>query len=260
MTKVSIMLAQFPGGNITHPDVADWVTRVSVFCAKDERIERLEHWRVSTTPITMARNRAVVEARKRKVDYLLMVDNDMSPDYGAAKGFFSSTLEWLFSEKLSDPCVVAAPYCGPPPHENVYVFKVANFESEQPVLNYKIECFSREEAANRTGFERVIAIPTGLCMIDMRVFDRMEPPWFYYEYTDKTESELASTEDVTFSRDASFAGIPVYVNWDAWAGHWKPKCVPRPQITTIEEIGENLRATLARGNSRDSKVMVLEAR
>lgn len=258
MAKISIMLAQFPGGQSTHPDVADWVTEVARYCDRDPRIERLEHWRISTTPITMARNLSVLKARQKKVDYLLMVDSDMRPDYQASRPFFSSTLEFLFEHMLSKPCVVAAPYCGPPPVENVFVFKIATPQSDNPVLSFKLDQFTREEAANRTGFERVGAIATGMCMIDMRVFDKLEPPHFYYEYTDKTESELASTEDVTFSRDCAFSGIPVYINWDAWAGHHKLKCVGRPHLMSIDEVGEGLRQAIERNQPRNVKTIKLE--
>lgn len=258
MPRISILLAQFPGGNVTHPDVSDWVREVSLFCQKDPRIERLEHWRVSTTPITMARNRAVLEAKKRKVDYLLMVDSDMRPDYCASKPFFSTTLDFIFQNMLSTPCVIAVPYCGPPPVENVYAFKIATNETGQPNLQFKLDQFTREEAANRSGFERVGAIATGICIIDMRVFDRLKPPHFYYEYTDQNQAELASTEDVTFSRDCAFARIPVYLNWDAWAGHHKLKCVPRPHIMTVDDVADGLIHAIETGHRKNEKTIVLE--
>jgi predicted O-methyltransferase YrrM len=31
---------------------------------------------------------------------------------------------------------------------------------------------------------------------------------------------------------------PVFVNWDAWAGHWKPYPVPKPVLPTVEMVGE----------------------
>jgi hypothetical protein len=34
---------------------------------------------------------------------------------------------------------------------------------------------------------------------------------------------------------------PVYANWDAWAGHWKPKCVGKPQYVAAKNISQKLK-------------------
>jgi hypothetical protein len=34
---------------------------------------------------------------------------------------------------------------------------------------------------------------------------------------------------------------PVFCNWDAWAGHWKPKCVSKPQVISASGISEKLK-------------------
>jgi hypothetical protein len=53
------------------------------------------------------------------------------------------------------------------------------------------------------------------------------------------------------TRDLSFAGAeklgynPVYCNWDAWAGHWKPKCVGKPQMIDPGTIGSKMRNSWA---------------
>jgi hypothetical protein len=33
----------------------------------------------------------------------------------------------------------------------------------------------------------------------------------------------------------------VFCNWDAWAGHWKPKCVGKPQIVQAQDISAKLK-------------------
>ncbi|MEK0126623.1 hypothetical protein, partial [Bordetella pertussis] len=89
--------------------------------------------------------------------------------------------------------------------------------------------YSRAEASQFTGIGEVAALPTGLIMYDMRIFDMLEPkdenskPWFYYEWADKYQSEKASTEDVSATRDMSLVGqqvlgySPVFCAWDSWA-------------------------------------------
>jgi hypothetical protein len=39
---------------------------------------------------------------------------------------------------------------------------------------------------------------------------------------------MASTEDVAFSRDLTYAGVPLFCAWQSWAGHIKPKMVGKP--------------------------------
>jgi hypothetical protein len=86
-------------------------------------------------------------------------------------------------------------------------------------------------------------------LIDMRTVRHVPHPRFYYEYTDETHTDLASTEDVAFSRDLAYAGTPLFCNWDAWAGHLKTKLVTKPQPIPedavprwIVERGAELRA------------------
>jgi hypothetical protein len=50
------------------------------------------------------------------------------------------------------------------------------------------------------------------------------------------------------TRDLSLVGTqklgynPVYCNWDAWAGHWKPKCVGKPQVVAAKDISNKLKS------------------
>jgi len=34
---------------------------------------------------------------------------------------------------------------------------------------------------------------------------------------------------------------PLFCNWDAWAGHWKPKCVGKPQFIEAKHISKKLK-------------------
>jgi hypothetical protein len=272
--QLNVMFAFFPyGGNggisSEHPSIRRWFAETLLKIKKDDRIDEVLAQDFSDTPITMTRNKAVQEARKQKADVLIMVDSDQHPDNmigqdAFARPFWDSTFDFLYKRYPNGPVVVGAPYCGPPPCENVYVFRWANHQSDHPNVDMRLEQYCREEAAQLTGIQECAALPTGLIMFDMRVFDIVKPPYFYYEYTDEYESEKASTEDVTATRDMSLLGCqklgysPVYCNWDAWAGHWKPKCVSKPAILTAEAANEKYRdAVLKGGKPANERLMVM---
>jgi len=260
------------------PEVGRWIAKAIITAKKDPRITDVFDFDIADTPITMSRNRAVILARNLSADVLVMVDSDQVPDLlltqdPLAKPFFESSFNFLYNHFDKGPSVICAPYCGPPPHENCYVFRWASFSSNDPDQHCKIEQYTREEAALLTAITPVAAQPTGLIMFDMRAFKLTEPTshdpfqvlddyttgkltkmqtireirqqsWFYYEYEDCFQTNKASTEDVTATRDISLHGLlhlkysPIYCNWDAWAGHWKPKLVSKPTVIPIDQIGE----------------------
>lgn len=272
MPKYSVMIARQPFKRAEDPDVTDWLVKTVVAMKQDKRISDIHMYRKDDTPATMVRNDVAEKAKAKKADYLLIADNDMNPDAyhksndyrlgldPAAKLFWDSS--WEFMLKQSEPCIIAAPYCGPPPHECVYVFQWISNQSDHAnkSTDHGLQMFTREDAAYRRGIEEVAALPTGLMLLDTRVFDILDPPYFQYEWTDKTESRKASTEDVFFTRDASIAGIPNYCNWDAWAGHWKMKCVGKPMHLTINDVRKEYRAALGRAAEREQKLVLPERR
>jgi predicted O-methyltransferase YrrM len=149
------------------------------------------------------------------------------------------------------------------------VFDWVTDESDGQNIPHKLEMIPRERAAVLSGIQNCAAQPTGLIMFDMRAFDLTDPvhqhkaliergfsraearlvarPWFYYEFKNCYEAEKCSTEDVTATRDMSLAGIeklgynPIYCNWNAWAGHHKPKCVRKPRVIFADQIGDKYR-------------------
>jgi len=239
------------------PDIREWMVPLVANASKDPRIDQIRIWNLADTPITMTRNRAVLQAREFGVDCLIMVDSDMKPDMNAgqpdAKPFFDTSFDFFISHYHKGPCVIGVPYCGPPPVECVYVFRWNNLQSHNPGPDFQLEMYDRHTAMKMAGIQECAALPTGLIMYDMRVFELTEPkaaedkPWFYYEWKDKYAAEKASTEDVTMTRDVSLVGVqklgynPVYCNWDAWAGHWKPKCVGKPQVINAEGVSKKMR-------------------
>ncbi len=278
--KLSLFIATFSyGGNgglaTTSPKVCQWITHT--LKGMDDRIgERV--WRdFVDTPIPMLRNAAVLAAREWGADLMLMVDSDTHPDVelaedSEAKPFWDTSLDFIYDNYDKGPHVVAAPYCGPPPLENVYVFTWANMQSDHPNADFTLRQFAREEAQCRAGIEDVAALPTGLILYDMRAFDLTEPkengdrPWFYYEYKDLLEAEKCSTEDVTATRDMALVGCqklgynPINVNWDAWAGHIKQKVVRKPRIVTSDMVAGQFARAVVEGREGGRKHMIVDTK
>lgn len=276
MEPVKIMVARFPSGRRDDPDTTDWLVTTVVGMKTDDRIREIVNTRVDNTPITMGRNLVIRRAQEEGADFLLWVDNDMSPDAylpsnphkissdATAVPFFPAAMNFLWKKRQENkPSVIAAPYCGPPPLENVYIFRWETSETDRPSdePNMALEQFTRYEAAVKEGIQEVAALPTGLMLLDMRVFDGWDPPYTYYEWEDETESRKASTEDVTLTRDMSMRGIGVYCHWNTWAGHWKWKRVAKPHILSSKSISARFRDSVLRDyniNRGEQLVMVGE--
>lgn len=259
--KFNITFARFPYGGTEHYRSTNWVIETVIQCKSDSRIDRIHHMEYNDTPITMTRNKAIRDALDVGSDFLVVIDSDMAPDIElgkpGAKPFWDTSWEFILNHYEQGPCCIAAPYCGPPPEENIYVFLWRNWNSGDPQFpNFSLEQFTREEAASRIGIEPVGALPTGLMIIDLRCIEALpkDKAWFHYEYTDWMETTKASTEDVVFTRNLSILGVPQYVNWDAWAGHIKQKIVSKPQILTGDYVAESLRNAIIKGNTNREKV------
>lgn len=295
--KVNLFVAFFPyGGNGSssseYPEVRNWYARTLKKIGSDPRIGEVYDKDFSDTPITLTRNAAVICARKCGADILVMCDSDMHPDKELqegdrdAKPFWDSSFDFMYERMVrGQQTVVAAPYCGPPPIEMPYIFKWCAKQGDHPNPEHGLEMFSREEAAVRSGLEDVAALPTGLIMFDMRVFDTLDPkhhyeelckeypphvakqlarPWFYYEYPGIYQAEKCSTEDVVSTRDMSMALIaklgynPLYCNWDAWAGHMKPKCVRKPRLISASSVSKKLLAAAKSGRNEGESLRFLD--
>ena len=263
--KKTLLIARFPGSGSERMETADWLVETAYEMGR--KSHPAHHWikplrpkRYTDTPIDMVRNRAVAEAKAAGVDYLVMVDSDMAIDYGVgvdprAKPFLPTALDWML--QFGKPCVCGVPYVGPPPFENVYVFKWATPETRGGNFVASLEQFGREEATVRRGVEQVAALATGCVVIDMRVFDLLPHPHFYYEYDDERRLSKASTEDVTFSRDLAFLKVPQFVFWDCWAGHMKTKLCPRPEILPSDFVCDRLLRRAAAGRKEDEVTVAL---
>lgn len=293
--KLKLFFAFFPyagngGTSAEHPNIRNWFADTLFKAKQDHRVDEVMTKDFNDTPITMTRNAAVLAARKRGADVLIMVDSDQQMDVEldrnpSAKPFWDSSFDFLYRRKmLGQVSIIGAPYCGPPPIENVYVFRWANWQSDGDP-EFRLEAFAREEAALLAGIQEVAALPTGCIMFDMEAFEHTDPrheheyllkhgyshrqaismvkPWFYYEWKSIYQEEKSSTEDVTLTRDfcmclhKKLGYNPVFCNWDAWAGHWKPWCVGKPKPPTIDQVNAKYEAAVRSGRLQGEVMMVL---
>lgn len=277
--KVNVLIGQFcysgNGGFASIlPHIGDWWAKVYHEMMADERINVVAKVNLSDTPITMTRNKLLRQAVAGGFDMVLLIDSDNEPDLyvgkdSAAKPFWQSSFDFAYRRLTQGlPTCIAAPYCGPPPHptgggcENVYVFKWLNWESvAQGYGGAEVAPYDRNEAALMTGIAPAAALPTGLMLMTVNALECIKPPYFRYEWKDNWEAEKASTEDVYFTRNLAMAGrmkwgAPiVFANWDAWAGHHKPKCVGKPNVLRIEQVCETF-AEAVRNNIGQQERMI----
>lgn len=264
--KYDVVFARFPGNNQEHPASSTWMMRTLMEAKADERVGNIHLWQKSDTPITMTRNQCIQDSLKLGADFILMIDSDMQPDFdklgvSSPSKFWPTTFSYACDNYDSGPHLIAAPYCGPPPFENIYVFEWQTRATGDPeeADEFKLGQYTREQAADKGGIKEAAALPTGLILIDTRVFTgfkhpvsgheiRLEPPYFYYEWSDETHTKKASTEDVTMTRDASMLGAKVMCNWDAWALHWKLKAVGRPHFTQPNQVSKAFKRAMNRNS------------
>lgn len=204
--EVATFLAHCSAWQVAHPDIIPW--KVCLFPV------------TGATPASMARNLAVKQALETNVDILIMVDDDMDP----ACEFFETAIDFLMAQP--EPSVIASPYCGKPPDENVMVLEYPK-ASEEPNPNPVL--IPREDAASRTGIGRVPNIGTGLIAYDMRVFGKIKPPYFDYVFSGD-HTRVFETEDCYTNNRLHKAGVPIFCDWDHWSGHWKAKKVEKPTM------------------------------
>lgn len=250
----------------------------------------------ANTPITMTRNLSVKRARAAKADLLLMLDSDQDFDFHANepwyKPFFPEAFTFMYDNYDRGPHVVGAPYVGSAnAGNNCFQFYWETIGEQQGETSFRLEQYPRQIAAQMSGIQPCGALPTGMCMFDMRIFDLLDTNrkskaqvledfkdgridkrealrciqdgYFYYEWTDATASEKASTEDVAATRDMSLVGQlklgynPVHCAWDSWIGHAKPATHGRPKIFCAEQVGGVLnRAILDDRSYRDRIVRI----
>lgn len=147
-------------------------------------------------------------ARKNNAEFLLFIDNDMSfPHY---------TLERMIHVAEEKSLDILG--CN-------YLFKVPPHHSMAVPLS--------DGPEDLTGIDEVRRLPTGLMLIRMSLFDKLEEPWFVYKPSIYKGLPTIQTEDYVFSDNARAAGFKVHmdsilslevVHWGSPLGvQWSPE-------------------------------------
>lgn len=66
----------------------------------------------------------------------------------------------------------------------------------------------------KTGIEEVKHVGLGVCLMDIRVFDAIEPPYFMFEPDPKTRLNVRGEDVFFFEKLRREAGIPTYIDHD----------------------------------------------
>lgn len=248
-TKLNVLFARFPYGMIEHPGGTDWLIGTLDIVRQNPLIGMIKTKWSSGTPITMLRNKMVKNAIDEDIDILVMLDNDMIPHYD----FFINAFKFFYHRYDDAPSVIASPYCGAPPYENVFAFRWEEYSGDNPENSHKLLGINRNEVSQLTGIQPMAAVATGCVFIDMRIFTgfrgiKLPLPWFYYEYTDAYCQDVKSTEDITWSRNigalykAALGLDALFIDWDSWATHCKRKNVEKP----TNEYPKNIKSLFER--------------
>lgn len=268
--KVTVLIARLSYNGTERVEIANWLVQTAIELHNHPRVANVFHKIMMGYPTPRIRNSVMKLCREKGIHFAVMIDDDTVPDVhspGAAVGyehlpkmrdqqnFFPAALD--FALEHPGPCVIGAPYCAGPPEERVLVSRFREKQSDDPSAHcnggLKLECFTRDEAAPKTGFEMVSALPTGLILIDMRVCAVLKPPYFDYEYRDEEQTELASTEDTVFSRNALYLGVPQYVAWQSWCAHLKIKAVGRPRKYPLAAVPAQVNQSIREGVERERR-------
>ena len=234
-----LMLARFPYGGSERTELIDWVASANAWAQRVPEVSTFLNWHLNATPVTMSRNAAVMAAQQQGVDILFMVDSDMEPDMDRTKPFLPEAFDFVARRWDLAPTVIAAPYCQGAPN---YTPTMGRWRAKRDGHEVKAELFTREEAILIHGIREAPFLGTGLMGIDMRIFTgfdvggetvKLPPPWFEYEYSDEYRWQVATSEDMFFSRNVAmlFArhNLPVcFIHWDCWSYHWKSERVGKP--------------------------------
>lgn len=163
-----------------------------------------------------ARNKIVTKAQKLGVDYVMMVDNDVTPPKGALIQLMSHgerVVSGFYMHRCTDTNKTTARTC---------VCKLLQ-PNGVPYFNYPLESewTADELREKREDGEHLVQIHgggMGCILIDMTVFDEIRYPWFdWVNYADSNRGMLS--EDLFFCEGLKNEGIPIYVDTRVACGH-----------------------------------------
>lgn len=162
-----------------------------------------------------ARNSIVRKAIALEADYLMMVDNDVTPPIDALVNLMSHGVE------------VVGGYYAHRDGDNVYRGRTCVCKLQMPNNEYYFDypCESEYTADElrglRDGGERLVRIHgggMGCILIKTSVFGKIQYPWFdWVNYADQNQGMLS--EDLFFCEQLKMAHVPIYADTRVACGH-----------------------------------------
>lgn len=157
-------------------------------------------------PVAEARNLIVGEAKKQGCQYVLFVDDDTVPPYNSFRSL-AYILE-QYSPPLDDVGIIAGIYTTRSDPPEPLVFRGGYNGS---YWNWK-----------RGDIFEVTGLATGFMLVDMRVFDTIEPPYFATLDEDDPvkRQKFRQTDDLYFISKARSVGWKVLAHGGVLCVHW----------------------------------------
>ena len=162
-----------------------------------------------------ARNNIAIKAQELNADFVMMVDNDVTPPTDALVNLISHDLD------------VVSGYYAHRGKDNVYTGRTCvcktHDDSGKPYFNYPLESeyTADEMREKRESGERLTRIHgggMGCVLIRTSVFDRLFYPWFdWVNYANENRGMLS--EDLYFCEKCHADEIPIYVDALVNCGH-----------------------------------------
>lgn len=167
----------FPSGDRVH---ADFALSLSGLCLYMRGLD-IVVVNPKSSIVAVARNNGVERAQKHQAGYLLFLDSDMTfPPNTLARllGHGKDIVGALYTKRLPPYEILGTPLPGAKATEN--------------------------------GLAEMQRIPTGCLLISMRVFDKLERPYFHFGINETTRNLLG--EDYAFCDDARAAGFSIWAD------------------------------------------------
>jgi glycosyltransferase involved in cell wall biosynthesis len=181
-----------PSGTMVH---ATFAMSLAAMCKSLPKDIGLHFLNIKSSNICLSRNRAVAAAQEAEAEYLLFLDSDMS--------FPVDALSRLLSSMQAYQCAVVGAN---------YVMRQSPFKSLVYALPNEVD----KEITQVNGICEVAKLPTGLMLIDMKVFNKLKKPYFRFPYREESEGIEATMggEDYYFCDAVRAQGGRIFMDTD----------------------------------------------